>query len=138
MNTLDKTPSSVAGVDLIDPLAVVREPTMTTDEKRALLASWASDRRAIPDNPALRQLDDGRHVAIDDVLEALRRLDQMPDDPTLIRRRAQFDLCGKWLPRGRPGRWDDDDDDPPTPAPAAIRPRPPVLEGGATAVAVAA
>ena len=111
---------------------------MTTDEKRALLASWASDRRVIPDNPALRQLDDGRRVTIDDVLDALRRLDQMPDDPTLIRRRAQFGLSGKWLPRGRPGRWDDDDDDPPTPAPAAICPRPPVREGGATAVAVAA
>ena len=138
MNTVGKTPWSVASLSPTDPLAVVRGPTITTDEKRALLASWASDQRAIPDNPALRQLDGGSRVTIDDILDALRRLDQMPEEATLIRRRAQFSLSGNWLPRGRSGRWDDDDDDPPTPAPAAIRPRPPVLEGGAAAVAVAA
>jgi len=58
------------------PREVVSAPTLSTGEKRAILASWASDAAAVVSNPALRELP-GSHrvVTIDEVLEALSELD---------------------------------------------------------------
>jgi len=36
------------------PRDVVADPTLSTGEKRAILASWASDAAAVASNPALR------------------------------------------------------------------------------------
>jgi hypothetical protein len=58
------------------PRHVVEDPDLTLNEKRAILASWASDACAIEAAPALRQAPGTTHPArFDDVMEALRTLD---------------------------------------------------------------
>jgi hypothetical protein len=59
------------------PRDVVNDPDLTLSEKRAILASWASDACAIESVPALRRAPPkgGRPVAFDDVMDALRALD---------------------------------------------------------------
>jgi hypothetical protein len=59
------------------PADVVNDPDLTLNEKRAILASWASDACAIESVPALRRAPTkgGRPVAFDDVMDALRALD---------------------------------------------------------------
>ena len=59
------------------PTDVVNDPDLTLNEKRAILASWASDACAIESVPALRRAPPkgGRPVAFDDVMDALRALD---------------------------------------------------------------
>ena len=54
---------------------VLDHPSMGVAEKRALLASWASDANVVPGAPSLRQLNDGSLVAIDEILRALKSLD---------------------------------------------------------------
>ncbi|MBB5714140.1 hypothetical protein [Sphingomonas aerophila] len=64
---------------LTNPFDVARHPTLEPEVKRAILASWASDASAVPDQPALRRPADlGRTVPVDDVLAALRVLDGAP------------------------------------------------------------
>jgi hypothetical protein len=58
------------------PRDVVHDPDLTCNEKRAILASWASDARAIEAAPALRQGPSTEPVSFDDVMDALRALDQ--------------------------------------------------------------
>jgi hypothetical protein len=59
------------------PADVVRDPDLTLNEKRAILASWASDACAIEAAPALRQPPGAaRPVSFDDVMDGLRLLDQ--------------------------------------------------------------
>ena len=61
------------------PRDVVADQTISIGEKRAILASWASDAAAVASNPALRELPGSRRlVTIDDVLEALSALDHHP------------------------------------------------------------
>ena len=57
------------------PRDVLRDPDLTTYEKRAILASWASDACAVASAPALRKRG-GSVVTFDDVVDALRLLDQ--------------------------------------------------------------
>jgi hypothetical protein len=57
------------------PLDVARDPDLTLNEKRAILASWASDACAVDSAPALRKAPNGRTVTFDDVIDALRSLD---------------------------------------------------------------
>jgi hypothetical protein len=58
------------------PRHVVEDPDLTLNEKRAILASWASDACAMEAAPALRQAPGTTHpVRFDDVMEALRMLD---------------------------------------------------------------
>jgi hypothetical protein len=64
------------------PRDVVSHPDLTLAEKRAILASWASDASAIASCPALRApkgLKDP--ISIDSILEALCELDGRPRDP---------------------------------------------------------
>lgn len=59
------------------PSDVVADPDLTLNEKRAILASWASDACAVDAAPALRRVPgSGRAVSFDDVMEALRTLDR--------------------------------------------------------------
>src|SRR5947209_8859935 len=59
------------------PSLVVNDPDLTLNEKRAILASWASDACAIGAAPALRYAPGGKKpVRVDDVMEALRTLDK--------------------------------------------------------------
>jgi hypothetical protein len=64
------------------PRDVLAASTLSRAEKRAILASWASDAAAINSCPALRSVPGTRGVvAIDDILEALSSLDHSPRHP---------------------------------------------------------
>jgi hypothetical protein len=81
------------------PCDVVADADLTLNEKRAILASWASDACAVEAAPALRcPPGTPRPVPVDEILEALRALDkeahaQMPGGSWLRRqaRRRSFD-----------------------------------------------
>jgi hypothetical protein len=61
----------------LHPFDVTRHPSLEPEVKRALLATWASDRSAVRNKPALRKPPGARRaVPVDDVLEALRSLDR--------------------------------------------------------------
>jgi hypothetical protein len=113
-----------------DPFAVVADRNMSLEDKRATLADWASDARAVRDHPALRQLDNGVMVDIDRVLSALKRLDGSQSDQEMFRIRSHDTkhLGTLTEEERRPlwKFWDDDDDDPPPCPSAAVpwRPRP--------------
>jgi hypothetical protein len=63
------------------PSHVVTDPDLTLNEKRAILASWASDACAIAAAPAFRRAPGGkRAVGFDEVIEALRTLDKEARD----------------------------------------------------------
>lgn len=57
------------------PKDVVRDAGLTLNEKRAILASWASDACAVEAAPELRTTPSGRTVRWDDIMDALRLLD---------------------------------------------------------------
>jgi hypothetical protein len=64
------------------PRDVLAASILSRAEKRAILASWASDAAAINSCPALRSVPGTRGVvAIDDILEALSSLDHSPRHP---------------------------------------------------------
>ena len=78
------------------PMDVVANPDMTVQEKRAILASWASDACAVEAAPDLRRPPSASVVRFDDVMDALKRLDgDVADQP-------QY---GKFINRAR--RWKD-------------------------------
>ena len=58
------------------PSEIVNDPDLTLNEKRAILASWASDACAIEAAPDLRSNARGAPVQFDDIMEALRTLDR--------------------------------------------------------------
>ncbi len=58
------------------PSQVVEDPDLTLNEKRAILASWASDACAIEAAPELRARPQGRPVRFEEIMEALRTLDK--------------------------------------------------------------
>ena len=57
------------------PMEVVNDPDLTVQEKRAILASWASDACAVEASPALREPAPTSVVRFDDIMDALKRLD---------------------------------------------------------------
>ena len=76
------------------PRDVVNDPELTLNEKRAILASWASDACAVEATPALRRAPGGkRSVTIDEILDALRGLDREVQtrtfDPSRYRRQLR-------------------------------------------------
>ena len=58
------------------PSDVVCDPDLTLNEKRAILASWASDACAVEAAPELRISMSGNVVRWDDIMDALRTLDR--------------------------------------------------------------
>jgi hypothetical protein len=58
------------------PMDVVRDTDLTLNEKRAILASWASDACAVEVAPDLRLNASGCVVRWDDIMDALRALDR--------------------------------------------------------------
>lgn len=123
--------------DFMHPNEVVGDLRLTQAEKREILASWASDVRAVPDAPALRQLDNGAVVRVDDVLRALKLLNNARDlerttfDPSRPFAGLRVRLPTRLRSPLRRGRPDDDDDPPPCPATIAGPFRGP-LSGGET------
>ncbi len=70
------------------PMNVVNDRDLTLSEKRAILASWASDACAVEAAPALRRPPgSGRTVEFDDVMDALRLLDRQAKDKPVPRYR---------------------------------------------------
>lgn len=62
---------------LLHPFDVAHHPSLEPEVKRAILASWASDRVAVKDRPALRRPPGvKRPFSVDDVMAALHTLDQ--------------------------------------------------------------
>lgn len=58
------------------PRDVLKDPDLDTDEKRAVLSSWASDASAVQDQPTMRWLlGTPEPVPFREVREALERLD---------------------------------------------------------------
>jgi hypothetical protein len=71
-------PSTILG----HPRDVLTHPSLSVSEKRAILASWASDASAIASRPSLRVPAGIRApIGIDDILEALCELDGGPRHP---------------------------------------------------------
>jgi hypothetical protein len=83
------------------PSEVVHDPDLTLNEKRAILASWASDACAIEAAPGLRT-GPKAPVRFDDIMEALRSLDMQAN---AARYRNPFGLRS----RRRTSRNDDND-----------------------------
>jgi hypothetical protein len=63
------------------PRDVLADATLSRAEKKAILASWASDAAAVTSNPAYRAMPGKAPVSIDDILEALSALDHSPRTP---------------------------------------------------------
>jgi hypothetical protein len=65
------------GERIMHPHQVLRHPALSRDEKRAVLAEWASDSCALEGRPAWRQIPgSGATIAVDDIFDALRALDR--------------------------------------------------------------
>jgi hypothetical protein len=84
--SLNQNPGDTSGFDLDyllhpahafeHPFAVVNDPDLTLNEKRAILASWASDACAVEAMPELRQVSSRPPVKYDDIMDGLRQLDR--------------------------------------------------------------
>ncbi len=62
------------------PFDVVKHPTLEPEVKRAILASWASDKAAVKDRPDLRRPRGlKRPIPVRDILTALQKLDRQED-----------------------------------------------------------
>jgi hypothetical protein len=65
----------------VHPRHVIDDPDLTLNEKRAILASWASDACAIEAAQELRWAPGTKQpIRFDDVMDALRALDQIAGD----------------------------------------------------------
>lgn len=86
------------------PMDVVRDHDLTLNEKRAILASWASDACAVEAAPELRTTPSGT-VRWDEIMDALRLLDAQAN--RLPRpSRASWHRWRRWRqsPDGREGQ----------------------------------
>src|ERR1700756_5030437 len=64
------------------PDDVLDDAKLSTEEKRLILSSWASDMYAGESHPALREIPGIPHrVRLDDILAALKQLDGENDPP---------------------------------------------------------
>jgi hypothetical protein len=82
------------------PMNVVNDPDLTLSEKRAILASWASDACAVEAAPAMRRARDGRTVRFDEIMDALRAIDRQAGSE--LRRQPRY---RRVLERRRPGMF---------------------------------
>lgn len=93
------------------PHQVVSDPNMDLDEKRAILAAWASDEHAVVSVPTLRHLPGTPFpVTFSSIMDARARLDRLTslgddDHPTPLR------PCAAHRPLGYPHREAPEDDD---------------------------
>jgi hypothetical protein len=88
------------------PRDVVNDLDLSLNEKRAILASWASDACAVEAAPALRKAPSGRTVVqFDEIMDALRSLDQQME-PLCIARTKSLSASGRphAYPHRRGGR----------------------------------
>jgi hypothetical protein len=93
------------------PSEVVSDPDLTLNEKRAILASWASDACAVETAPPLRRPPgSNKLVSFDEIIDALRTLDKQANEqhrsPPRYRRVLQTRFPGMF---GRKARRTRDD-----------------------------
>jgi hypothetical protein len=89
-----------------DPQQVVDDPDLSLNEKRAILASWASDACAVEAMPALRRPPGAsRAVSVDEILQALWTLDWQANRDARTRPWRRHEVRRGWfdgrLPRRR-------------------------------------
>src|SRR3984957_18631076 len=113
------------------PSDVANDPNLTTAEKKAILALWISDARAVENSPSLRRLDSGAVVEVDAVQRALVLLvDLAPGrgEPKRVPPLGRRGVISRLLGRVGPASGANDNDDDPPPAPAGFgvpfRPKP--------------
>jgi hypothetical protein len=100
------------------PDEVLNDLELSIENKRSLLASWASDAYSVENSPSLRQLASGAVVRVDDIMAALKSLDES-------RHEAGFTVSRSFARRGtkpvarRRSRGSRNDDEPPPPAAGA-------------------
>ena len=64
------------------PDDVLNDIRLSTDEKRVILSSWASDMYGVESKPTLREVPGiPNRLCLDDILAALKRLDDENDPP---------------------------------------------------------
>lgn len=110
--------------DVRTPRDVLDHPTMSNEAKRTVLASWASDRHAVPSFPGVRRLEDGRLVSLAEILQALRALDG-PSEPSQENVSSNLISLAEQRRQHRLKHWTrmrspHDDDPPPRPAAASF------------------
>jgi hypothetical protein len=87
MSQADRNPNYVEPVfhpisHYASPDAVLNDASLSTDEKRVTLSSWASDIYVVESHPALREVPGIPHrLRLDDILAALKQLDDEDDPP---------------------------------------------------------
>ena len=86
------------------PSDVVNDADLTLNEKRAILASWASDACAVEAAPGLRTTPAGMSVRFDDVMDALRALDEQAREPQVPARWRRVMRRHRLFARDRGGR----------------------------------
>ncbi len=72
------------------PMDVVADHDLTLAEKRAILASWASDACAVEAAPELRMGNAGTLVRWDEIMDALRLLDGQAAESATRRSHAKW------------------------------------------------
>ena len=78
------------------PRDVLNDPDLSKHEKRAILSSWASDACAVESMPGMRRPPGGgAPVSFDDIVDALRSLD---DDPPPRPGGLPMRLRRRWRP----------------------------------------
>ena len=74
--------NSILAATYSDPSEVFADPSLSSLEKRCVLAAWASDAFAVENSPWLRQLPGSpTAIPVGRILSALRDLDEEDDDP---------------------------------------------------------
>jgi len=64
------------------PADVLEDAGLSTDEKRVILSSWASDMYTVDSHPTLREVPGVLHrLRLDDILSARKQLDDETDPP---------------------------------------------------------
>jgi len=130
---------------LAHPKDVLEDATHSLEEKRLILASWLSDKHAVPDAPRWRELENGAFVDVHEIEEALRVLDDMEATGRSGDGRgssSSFDRPKSRQERSRGiiRRNKNDDDNDPPPSPVTVwGPVPPrTWDMGATAELISA
>jgi hypothetical protein len=121
-----QSPGTPTGDEAVynDPNDVISDPQLTAADKRAVLASWISDARAVENAPTLRQLDSGVVVDLAAIRQALVSLDHAAqlspgdreDSPNMHR---NLSPALRWLSRTFSRSRSSDNDDP-SPAQAGV------------------
>jgi hypothetical protein len=86
------------------PSDVVNDPALSLNEKRAILASWASDACSVEAAPALRKNPWGRVVPFDEIMDALQVLDSHARAADPSGRRHKMAQPRSPFGRGAPGQ----------------------------------